>query len=53
MDLRMLVLGGGKERTIDDYHTLVGRAGLRVESSQPLDSWRGGSVLIECRPRLG
>jgi hypothetical protein len=49
MDLRMLVLGGGKERTIADYEELVGRAGLRVERSQPLTSWRGGSVLIECR----
>ncbi|MQA07984.1 MAG: methyltransferase [Pseudonocardiaceae bacterium] len=47
MNLRMLVLSGGRERTLDDYRELVARAGLRVTSTHvtPLDN-----VLIDCRP---
>ena len=30
MNLRMLVLAGGRERTIDDYSALAAEAGLQV-----------------------
>lgn len=47
MDLRMLVLCGGRERGIDDYTALAAAAGLSVGevSTTPL-----GQVSIECIP---
>ncbi len=35
MDLRMLILGTGRERTLDEYTALAGRAGWRVASVTP------------------
>lgn len=45
MDLRMLVLCGGQERTLDEYTTLVGEADLTVTDvrTTPL-----GQISIEC-----
>lgn len=45
MDLRMLVLCGGRERTAPEYTTLVTAAGLTVTDvhSTPL-----GQISIEC-----
>lgn len=47
MDLRMFVLIGGRERTVDGYTELAGRAGLRVVNvlTTPL-----GQMGIECVP---
>jgi 2,7-dihydroxy-5-methyl-1-naphthoate 7-O-methyltransferase len=47
MNLRMLVLAGGRERTIDDYTALAASAGLRVAGVHRL---AGRSVVIECVP---
>jgi hypothetical protein len=47
MDLRMLLLVGGKERTLGDFGRLAGRAGLTVSSTR--DTAAGISVL-ECAP---
>ncbi|MFI7367380.1 methyltransferase [Streptomyces sp. NPDC050149] len=48
MDLRMLVLAGGRERSLGDYAALVSAAGLRVagEHTAPL-----GHVVIDCVPQ--
>ncbi|MGH7676444.1 MAG: methyltransferase [Gemmatimonadales bacterium] len=35
MDLRMLILTGGRERTLDEYAALARRAGLRVHAATP------------------
>lgn len=50
MNLRMLVLSGGRERSNADYAALVARAGLTVAGSHttPL-----GQVIIECVPGMG
>jgi 2,7-dihydroxy-5-methyl-1-naphthoate 7-O-methyltransferase len=46
MNLRMLVLTGGRERTLDEYQDLAGTAGLRVVAvHQAAD----GLAIIECR----
>jgi O-methyltransferase domain len=48
MNLRMLVLTGGRERTLDEYQDLAGTAGLRVVAvHQAAD----GPAIIECRAR--
>ncbi|MEW2352345.1 methyltransferase [Spirillospora sp. NPDC029432] len=46
MDLRMLVLAGGRERTLDDYAALAAGAGLRVAA---VHRPTGRHVIIECR----
>ncbi len=45
MSLRMLVIAGGRERTVDSYRALAAAAGLQVEnvSSTPL-----GHVIFDC-----
>jgi hypothetical protein len=53
MNLRMLVLAGGRERTIDHYSALAGTAGLQVTAVHDLTERH---VIIECvpsRPRGG
>jgi hypothetical protein len=35
MDLRMLVLGHGRERTLDEFAELAGKAGFRLAAAQP------------------
>lgn len=47
MNLRMLVLCGGRERTLEDYRALVGTAGLRVEAVHDI---AGRQSVIECVP---
>ncbi len=47
MDLRMLVLSGGRERTIDEYEDLAEAAGLAAAGVATTAS---GHVIIDCRP---
>jgi hypothetical protein len=47
MNLRMLVLTGGRERTIDDYTALAAGAGLRVTAVHDITERH---VIIECVP---
>lgn len=46
MNLRMLVLSGGRERTLDDYRELAAAAGLRVATVHQI---AGGRVILDCR----
>lgn len=46
MDLRMLVLAGGHERTVEQYGALAATAGLKVAA---VDRTPTGHVLIDCR----
>ncbi|MEV6791703.1 methyltransferase [Streptomyces sp. NPDC051320] len=46
MDLRMLVLSGGRERSIDGYRTLAAVAGLATADVRTTPN---GHVLIDCR----
>ena len=48
MNLRMLVLAGGRERTIDDYSALAAGAGLQVTAVHDIAERH---VIIECVPR--
>ena len=45
MNLRMLVLAGGRERTIDDYSALAAQAGLQVTAVHDVTE---RYVIIEC-----
>jgi hypothetical protein len=47
MNLRMLVLAGGRERTIDDYSALAADAGLQVTALHDITERH---VIIECVP---
>jgi 2,7-dihydroxy-5-methyl-1-naphthoate 7-O-methyltransferase len=47
MNLRMLVLAGGRERTIDDYSALAAGAGLQVAAVHDITERH---VIIECVP---
>jgi hypothetical protein len=47
MNLRMLVLAGGRERTIDDYSALAAGAGLQVTAVHDITERH---VIIECIP---
>jgi hypothetical protein len=47
LDLRMLVLLGGRERDYARWLEVVGKAGLRVRSTIHRD---GGATLLECVP---
>jgi hypothetical protein len=47
MNLRMLVLTGGRERTIDDYSALAAGAGLQVTAVHKIGE---RTVIIECVP---
>jgi hypothetical protein len=47
MDLRMLVLVGGRERTIGDYSALAAGAGLRIEAVHAITERH---LMIECVP---
>jgi hypothetical protein len=46
MDLRMLVLAGGRERSVEQYGALAAAAGLQVAA---VESTPTGHVLIDCR----
>ena len=45
LDIEVLVMGGGRERSINEYKTLVGAAGLEVSIIIPIKS---GPVMMEC-----
>ena len=45
LDIEVLVMGGGRERSIDEYTTLLGSAGMKVSRVSPTN---GGPVLMEC-----
>jgi 2,7-dihydroxy-5-methyl-1-naphthoate 7-O-methyltransferase len=47
MNLRMLVLAGGRERTIEHYSALAAAAGLRVSAVHEITERH---VIIECAP---
>jgi 2,7-dihydroxy-5-methyl-1-naphthoate 7-O-methyltransferase len=47
MNLRMLVLTGGRERTVDDYSALAASAGLQVTAVRGITE---RYVIIECVP---
>ncbi|MGH9119656.1 MAG: methyltransferase [Acidimicrobiales bacterium] len=46
MDLQMLALFGGRERTIADYEDITTAAGLRIAGVEELPVW--GRAIIEC-----
>ena len=48
MNLRMLVLAGGRERTLDDYSVLATDAGLQVTAVRDIGE---RDVIIECVPK--
>jgi len=45
LDLEVLVMGGGRGRTFDEYKILAGAAGLEVSRMIPMKS---GPVMMEC-----
>ena len=45
LDIEVLVMGGGRERSIDEYKTLVGAAALEVSRIIPTKS---GPTMMEC-----
>ena len=46
-DLLMMVLVGGKNRTLTEFRELARASGLEVQAARPHASWR---FLVECRP---
>ena len=48
MNLRMLVLAGGRERTIDDYSALAAGAGLQITAVHDITERH---TIIECVSR--
>jgi 2,7-dihydroxy-5-methyl-1-naphthoate 7-O-methyltransferase len=46
-DLFMFTLGGGRQRTLDDFGRLAASVGLEIRSSKPLST---GNSFIELRP---
>jgi hypothetical protein len=47
MNLRMLVLAGGRERTVKDYAALAASAGLKVTAVHDITERH---MIIECLP---
>ena len=45
LDVEVLIMGGGLERSINEYKTLTGAAGLEVSNTIPM---RSGPTMIEC-----
>ncbi len=45
LDIEVLVMGGGRERTIDEYKSLIGSVGLAVSKVIPTNC---GPALLEC-----
>lgn len=48
IDLQMLLLTGGRERTLEEYRALLESTGYEIVRVTPLDSYRGASA-IEAR----
>jgi precorrin-6B methylase 2 len=47
MDLLMLVLSAGRERTEREWHTLLGQAGYELAATHPAEAW---APVLEARP---
>jgi hypothetical protein len=45
LDMQMLLLTGGRERTFNEYRDLLQRAGFRTVNVTALDSFRGASAI--------
>jgi O-methyltransferase domain len=45
LDIEVLVMGGGRERTVDEYKSLLGSVGLTVSRIIPTSR---GPALLEC-----
>lgn len=45
LDLQMLLLTGGRERTLDEYRALLGVEGFELMGASPLASARGASLI--------
>ena len=45
LDIEVLVMGGGRERSITEYKTLLGTAGIEVSRIIPI---KGGPTMLEC-----
>ncbi len=45
LDIEVLVMGGGCERFLDEYKTLVGAAALEMTRIIPIKS---GPIMMEC-----
>jgi hypothetical protein len=45
IDLQMLLLTGGKERTLEEYRALLDEQGYSLQTTTPLPSERGASLL--------
>ncbi|MGD8293489.1 MAG: methyltransferase [Desulfobacterales bacterium] len=45
LDIEVLVMGGGRERSIDEFNTLASTAGLKVSKIIPIKS---GPAMLEC-----
>jgi hypothetical protein len=48
LDLEVLVMGGGRERTINEYKVLLNTAGLGLSKTIPLKT---GPSMMECQPK--
>lgn len=46
LDLEVLVMGGGRERTINEYKALLSVAGLELSKTNPLKT---GPTMLECQ----
>jgi predicted nicotinamide N-methyase len=49
LDMQMLLLTGGRERTLDEYRALLREGGYEVTNATPLSSLRGASLLAAVR----
>ena len=45
VDMQMLLLTGGRERTLDEYRALLREVGFEIAGVTPLDSFRGASAI--------
>ncbi|MFC1705624.1 methyltransferase [Planctomycetota bacterium] len=45
LDLEVLVMGGGRERTLEEFGSLLAGSGMSLERTIPL---RGGPTILEC-----
>jgi hypothetical protein len=45
LDIEVLVMGGGRERTVDEYKALLGSVGLAISRVIPTSR---GPALLEC-----
>jgi len=48
LDLEVLVMGGGRERTLEEYKTLLSSNSIEIAKILPAD---GGVTVLECKVR--